>query len=362
MNTRAMLGGWAALTLWLCAGCASTVENYGLHDHFSGSEAVAGATSTPGQCANTANAVWVEGASFHECIRYFPSSDFKGGRVDRAIVFMEGDVLVGRGESSPNYEKWTPQRELDAAELEQRRSGTAYLTLARPGVDGSSGDQKRRRTHYETLVMNAALDAIKARYRIREFGLVGQSGGGGLVAALIAERRDVICAVSSSGVTSVVFRARAAGRTTDFTGTPFRDVWDPIDQLPRVKPMAGFRMFVTSDETDTDVDFGSQNDYVQAALKAGLPIRQIMVHGAGSRHHQTYRIGNRVVEDCMLGVSSDRIVRTYSGMENLYNHMTVLAAHERAFAEGRSNDDALVGGAAGGGVDGTPDRDATIAR
>jgi pimeloyl-ACP methyl ester carboxylesterase len=334
------LGGIAALTGALLTGCASTVKNYGLDDHFSGTEATSGSTSTPEQCAHTTNAVWVEGASFHECIRYFPSSAFGSGHSDRAIVFMEGDVLSTTG-ASPGYEKWTPGRELNAAQLEQQRGGTPYLTLARPGVDGSSGNQNRRRTQYETLVMNAALDKIKARYGVHEFGLVGQSGGGGLVAALIAERQDVICAVSSSGVTSVVYRAREKGRGADVTGTSFGDVWDPIDQLSRVHPMPNFRMFVTSDASDTDVDFGSQNNYVQAAKKVGLPVYQIMVHGGGRSHHQTYRIGNRVVEDCMLNRPTDEIVRTYTGMNNSYDNMNLLAARERAMAAGKplSDDD-----------------------
>ena len=141
------LGKAAVLTVALLAGCASTVKNYGLNDHFSGTESTSGATSTPKQCANTLNAVWVEGATFQECIRYFPSSDFKSGHLDRAVVFMEGDVLSAHGASS-GYEKWTPQRELADAELEQQRGGIAYLTLARPGTDGSSGNQTRRRTRY----------------------------------------------------------------------------------------------------------------------------------------------------------------------------------------------------------------------
>lgn len=304
-----------ALAGVLLAGCASPVKDYGIDAHFSGVEATSGSTSTPEQCERTTDAVWVEGASFHECIRYFPSSAFGSGHVDRAIVFMEGDVLSTSGVSR-GYEKWTPRRELTAAQLEQQRGGTPYLTLARPGVDGSSGNQNRRRTRYETLVVNAALDKIKARYGVQAFGLVGQSGGGGLVAALIAERHDVICAVSSSGVTSVVYRAREKGRGSDVTGTSFADVWDPVDQLSRVQPMPNFRMFVTSDASDTEVDFGSQSNYVQAAKKIGLPVYQIMVLGSGPSHHQTYRIGNRVVEDCMLDRPTDEIVRTYMGMHN----------------------------------------------
>ncbi|MFK4443549.1 pimeloyl-ACP methyl ester carboxylesterase [Caballeronia udeis] len=338
MNVKKLLtrstrcGAVALVVVWL-AGCASTVKDYGLDDYFSGGEASAGSTGTSEQCAGTPNAVWVEGPSYHECIRYFASKDFDSGAVNRAIVFMEGDVLSTKG-AGADYSKWSPRREIEMAQLEQKRGGTPYLTLARPGTDGSSGNQNRRRTQYETLAMNAALDKIKARHGIKEFGLVGQSGGGGLVAALIAERQDVLCAVSSSGVTAVRYRAIEAGRSNDYTGTSLSDVWDPLDQLPRVHPMPGFRMFVTSDASDTDVDFGSQDHYVQAATKAGLPIHQIMVHGAGRSHHQTYRIGNRVVEDCMLGLPTDHIVSTYMEMSNANPLMSVLAARERALATG----------------------------
>ncbi len=315
-----MRTGWvaataAAMATLALAGCASTVRNYGPDEHFSGAEASTGSTSTPEQCAATRDAVWVEGATFRECIRYFPSAAFASGRVARAIVFMEGDVLSTRGPSA-RYANGTPRGRLAAAELEQRRGGTPYLILGRPGVDGSSGNQNRRRTQYETLVVNAALDRIKARYAIDRFGLIGQSGGGGLVAALIAERHDVQCAVSSSGVTSVVYRAREAGRASDWTGISLADVWDPIAQLPRVHPMPSFRLFVTSDRTDTDVTYSSQDTYVQAARRAGLPVSQIMVHGSGPEHHQTFRVGNLVMEDCMNGRPTDEIVRSYSGMSN----------------------------------------------
>lgn len=316
----------------LLAGCASTVKNYGLDDHFSSTEASAGASSTPQQCAATKDAVWVEDASFHECIRYFPSQDFSNGTVPRAIVFMAGDILSTGGVSTA-YPAGTPRKRIDKAELEQSRGGTPYLILARPGTDGSSGNQNWRRTRYETLVLNAALDQIKSRYGIKQYGLVGQSGGGGLVAALIAERQDVLCAVSSSGVTAVKYRVIAAGRSRDYTGKGMSEIWDPVEQLERVQPMPGFRMFVTSDANDADVGFSSQDHYVQAAKKRQLPITQIMVHASGSVHHQTFGIGNRVVEDCMLGLSTDYIFHTYSGMSNDYPHMEQLASQAKAQAQ-----------------------------
>lgn len=318
-----------AIIAALLCGCASTVRNYGPDEHFSESEALSGASSTAEQCARTSDAVWVSGAGFQECIRYFPSKDFRSGAVRSAIVFMAGDVLSTKG-VSPTYQAGTPRKRIERADLEQRRGGTPYLILARPGTDGSSGNQNLRRTRYETLVMNAALDKIKEKYGIKDFGLIGQSGGGGLVAALIAERQDVLCAVSSSGVTAVKYRVATAGRFSDYTGKSVADIWDPIEQLGRVHPKPGFRMFVTSDRDDSDVSFGSQEHYVQAALKTGLPITQLIVRASGPAHHQTYSIGNRVVEDCMLGLPTSYIVGTYSGMANDNPNMDELAKKARA--------------------------------
>ena len=259
--------------------------------------------------------------------------------VRRAIVFMAGDILSTSGVSAA-YPAGTPRTRSEKADLEQNRGGTAYLILGRPGTDGSSGNQNWRRTQYETLVMNAALDKIKSRYGIEEYGLVGQSGGGGLVAALIAERQDVLCAVSSSGVTAVKYRVVAAGRSRDYTGKSMAEIWDPVEQLDRVHPMPGFRMFVTSDRSDADVGFSSQDHYVQAAKMRKLPVTQIMVHATGPVHHQTFGIGNRVVEDCMLGLSTDYIFHTYSGMSNDYPHMEELArkAREQGALEGTNQE------------------------
>ena len=312
----------------LFSGCGSTVRNYGPDDHFSSTEATSGSSSTREQCARIDDAVWIEGETFRECIRYFPSKDFSHGTVRKVIVFMAGDILSTSGVSAA-YPAGTPRKRIEKADLEQSRGGTAYLILGRPGTDGSSGNQNWRRTQYETLVINAALDKIKSRYGIEEYGLIGQSGGGGLVGALIAERQDVLCAVSSSGVTAVKYRVIAAGRSSDYTGKSMAEIWDPVEQLDRVRPMPGFRMFVTSDQRDADVGFSSQDHYVQAAKKMKLPITQIMVLATGAVHHQTFGIGNRVVEDCMLGLSTDYIFRTYSGMSNDYPRMEELAHKAR---------------------------------
>lgn len=318
MKHLVALGGPVALATILLAGCSSTVTNYGLNTHFSASEFLSGSTSTPAQCADTMDAVWVEGADYHECIRYFPSAAFASGHVDRAIVFLEGDK-DGAAKVNPDYVEGTPAHLIALAGAEQKRdNGLAYVIVGRPGTDGSSGNQHAtKRTHYEAEVIAAAVEKIKQKYGIKEFALVGQSGGGGLVADLVAERHDVLCAVSSSGVTSVVSRAKEKGLGADIdTKTPFSQVWDPIDQLSRVQPMAGFRMFVVSDPTDNAVSFTSQQHYVEAAQKAGLPIHQLQVHASGEEHHVNGSIANRIAQACMAGLPTDYIVKTFMGMYN----------------------------------------------
>ncbi|GGP22655.1 hypothetical protein [Silvimonas iriomotensis] len=307
--------GTLALAATLLGGCAApVVKTYGMDEHFSNSEIMSGSTATADQCGRTPNAVWVEAGQYHECVVYFPSPAFAAGApIDQTIVFMEGDRLDGKQMAEPQYEKSSPRALTRMAEREQQHSGFPYLVLGRPGTDGSSGNQRVRRTQYETLVVNGALDQIKRKYQIKQFGVVGQSGGGGLVGALISERQDILCGVASSGVTAVKYRIQEKGWTADITGIGTAEVWDPVDQLPRARPMPGFRLFATSDRLDGDVPFDSQQYFIQKAQAAGLPAVQITVHGGGSVHHQTYPIGNKVMADCMKGVPTDTIVARYSG-------------------------------------------------
>jgi dienelactone hydrolase len=302
-----------ALTIALLAGCASSVNQYGLNDTFSPTELMTGSSATQETCSQKRDTVWVEGKGFAECIKYYPSSDFASGKTSRAIVAMEGDWISGNA-AGARYAKRTPQNLYDEAAQEQARDHMAWLLLARPGTDGSSGDQKKRRQRYETVVVNAAIDKIKQRYNIEEFGLIGQSGGGGLVGALIAERSDVLCAVPTSGVLSVKQRAEMKGHNVDATGTSFQNVWDPIDHVDDVHPMPGFRLFVVSSTSDSNVPFDTQTAYLNAIKRKGFEAYQIAINGIGSEHHQTMMTGMRVVQACMDGLPSSFITSTFSGL------------------------------------------------
>lgn len=89
---------------------------------------------------------------------------FASGHVDRAVVFLDGDQ-TGGSKISASYSKHTPASKIEQANVEQRRNGgLAYVFVGRPGMDGSSGRTSLKRTHYETEVMQAAIEKIKAKY------------------------------------------------------------------------------------------------------------------------------------------------------------------------------------------------------
>ena len=97
-----------------------------------------------------------------------------------------------------------------------RRTGLPTLIIARPGTYGSSGNHYRRRQVEEFRALNAAVDAIKARYAIQRFILSGHSGGATAASALLTfGRRDIDCAVLTSGAWGLLERAERMRKEED---------------------------------------------------------------------------------------------------------------------------------------------------
>lgn len=62
-----------------------------------------------------------------------------------------------------------------------------YIFVARPGIYGSSGVHNGARKRLESLLMSEALNKIKQRHQILNYVLVGHSGGGHIVSALLSK-------------------------------------------------------------------------------------------------------------------------------------------------------------------------------
>ena len=154
--------------------------------------------------------------------------------------------------------------------------GGPYLAIGRLGAYGSSGSHHDRKRPIEIKVMMAALDALKAEHAVTRFHLVGQSGGGHTVAALLQMRQDIGCAVMTSG--SMSHKTAVRDRGLPITAR-IRENYDPIDHVDAMRDRPGQRIVVMSDPDDRFVSFRSQREFVERVRSAGLPILHISRRG-----------------------------------------------------------------------------------
>lgn len=164
-----------------------------------------------------------------------------------------------------------------------RAIGRTVRILARPGVHGSSGDHQQRRRPREVALVDAALSALKAAFGWGTIDLCGLSGGGHLVASLIARRTDIGCAVIASGNVSVRQRNRERGWEADVTG--YADFVDPIDLASEVARHLPRTVIALTDPDDTVVSAACQAAYVAALRDAGVTVDHRFVSALYSGHH-----------------------------------------------------------------------------
>jgi hypothetical protein len=262
------------------------------------------------QCKGLATALWVhvEGRAF--CVRYWQST--AGGSKDEAQVFFDGDLgdnKKARGVLNSTAARVTAGGLQRQAHVWSRVSGMPYFSVGRMGAFGSSGNHLRdRRTLLEARVAMAALDALKERYGYKRFHLVGQSGGGHTVAALLQMRGDIGCAVMASGAVSVKTSERDVGKTV---GSVIRALHDPIDSVGKLQEQLGRRMILVSDPDDKNVSFHSQREYVERVKSKGLPILQITAAAGDPNFHGLASVGRRVASDCAKGIDDETLLKRY---------------------------------------------------
>lgn len=241
------------------------------------------------------------------CIRYVLAGLSTTNPV--AVVYFHGDAmwqsLDGRSGWFDSYATVTLDTLRGFAKRETETLGLPYVRISRPGTYGSSGFHKQRRRAEEAEIVDAALDQVKARHAIERLALVGQSGGGHVVASLLAKRDDIDCAVITSGVVAVARRARHHGWDRDITG--YRDFYDPIDHVSEIVPGPSRRIFVVGDPRDRNVPFFTQEAYAQAVRAAGHEVDLIRAEGDGRSHHGLSLTGFKVARWCVERVSSEEI-------------------------------------------------------
>jgi hypothetical protein len=263
---------------------------------FSAAAVTQGLAARPEDCVATAGPgelVWAEdpvhGA---ECLRAWSAGLRPGAPNPRVVVFLEGDVWTGRGVWA-GYPALTPAALGAEAARRARQLGLPYVMLARPGVFGSSGDHMQRRRPAESALVSRALDLLKARWLVQDWVLVGQSGGGHVVASLLPRRNDIRCAVLASTPSSPRVRWWLQGWPHDSTG--YADSHEPLDHLQREGHHPQLRLFVLGDPADANTPWTSQVLIAQRARALGLHAQVLALRGAGPLRHG--------LEDAAIGVA-----------------------------------------------------------
>ena len=281
------------------------------------------------ECNATPHAVWVavqwidKGAfsdsteTTTECIRYFPSDNAMVAKT--AILFFSGDIVLERGAgdnlANPGYSANNYRAQIVIANRHAATNGVPYIHVARPGMYGSTGNTAtHRHSAKEAATMNAAVDAIKVALGYDRVSIVGQSGGGGLVGALLTSgRTDLDCVVISSGSVSLKTSLKTTKSKAwvrhgqDTTGLPYRQLYDSLDYLGNVKADAKRRVFMLADPDDEAVSYVSQKEFADRAVEKGIPIRFMNAKGRGKQHHVTSAQGIRTVGRCLAGMRDDEI-------------------------------------------------------
>ena len=266
-------------------------------DNFTAEALVRGTFATRQDCSSVSSAVWAALESGEaECVRYWASGFAAGATNPRALIYITSDQL-SFDQAAPGYTNLSPRKLQALADEMASKAGVPLILLARPGTFGSSGEHKQRRRELEPRLVSKTLDALKLRHGIREFTLVGLSGGGHIVASLLGWRSDITCAVPTSSVSSPRLRWEDMGRTSDLTG--YADSYEP---LPHLKPdvmNSKLRVFVLGDPKDSNVKWSTQLPLATRLKEFGVDVEVLTGEGSDAQRHALGASGRLIGSLCL---------------------------------------------------------------
>jgi pimeloyl-ACP methyl ester carboxylesterase len=303
----------AALGLWLGGAGMAAGQSTAGDEMFDPQRVVDGIEIDRPDCDALSarhTAVWVDGA----CLRYYAA----GLRLEAAnpvvAAWLNGDVLGPHGNDARRRQSGFGPAAVIAQEAGlAARHGIPFIFLGRPGTYGSAGKHHALRGRpREAALVDAMLDALKQRYRIDAWALGGHSGGGTLVAAMLARRSDLRCAVISSGAAS--YRSYLEARGLLAPGAPLAR-FDPYDALDRVPRDPARRIFVIGDPRETNVPFSSQRQYYEGLRQRSHAAWLVPLERAtDARRHGLVDFGETATGLCGAGAPTEAIVETLVAM------------------------------------------------
>lgn len=250
--------------------------------------------------------VWVVVRGKGYCLRYY-AHGLNPRREGNAIAagWLHGDVV---GSSHPKHAGHQQGLGVNALIAQERalseRYKVPFVFLARPGAYGSAGyHPTMASTPLEAELVAAQVAAITTRYDVRSWALGGHSGGGTLVADLIARRTDIRCAVISSGAPAHSAELEAWGAAQEISAFGL----NPIDEVQAIKP-GQTRVVVMGDPRDKNVIWPVQQLYHHALLARGIDAILIpLERGMPEEFHSLVDLGEAATGLCANGVSFPKI-------------------------------------------------------
>ena len=242
------------------------------------------------QCPVGPTAVWIDAPAGGACMRFFAAGELDSAPV--AVVLLRGDrqLFVGRDPGDIPGNTAADQEKL--AMKAMARIGVPVISIARPGTYGSSGDHLRRRQQMEFDAINATLDAIRARYHIGKFALVGHSGGATAVGAMLTYgRQDIGCAIIESGAFDLIERARLLREQNDRKAKPGLDTtglanpYDPIDHIDGIAADPARKIVVMGDPRDTVTPFSLQQRFANLVRLRGHNVTLSRINARAPAYH-----------------------------------------------------------------------------
>jgi hypothetical protein len=277
--------------------------------HFTHAELEAGVRYGKAECLGFVYSAWIHAGNEDYCARYYLA--LGAAKPREAIVYFEGDdgtaIPGGKIVLEADWHAENPQTNQRWAEGMVRFSGgVTSIKFGRMGMAGSSGSHGYRRTPLENEFANTALDAIKARYGLTRFHLMGHSGGNRVVQGLMASRDDVGCVVLGAGI--LLFQPAQQARN-NAAHPPYRE-YDPgehLDEIVQHSKGKG-RIFVVSDPQDIYSPMDVQVQFTNLMRARGLDINQVVVHDPGADHHDVLKDSFATMKDCVNGVPTGTIL------------------------------------------------------
>ncbi len=309
----ALLAGACALLMaagWSVSSVAQSASTSDLFD--ATAEGAHGNRISAEQCRRLEQeqtAVWVRVQGRGWCLRYYASGLARENPV--AAAWLHGDIGGGPHGPSGHQQGLSP-----AAMVEQERGlsqkfHTPFIFLARPGAYGSGGYHRViAHTRLEADLVAAEIDALTARYGVRSWVLGGHSGGGSLVAAMLDRRRDIACAVVSSGAPDInAYEDAHHERRT--SPAPLNAVAD----VARMPDTPGQRIIVMGDPREKNVFWPLQRHYADVLKRHGANVTLLSLErGRPPEFHSLVDLAETATGLCAQGVATAEIERQLRAM------------------------------------------------